>query len=211
MAIDQTIQASPSGPPAAAPAVSAPTPGAASAATAQHPGGFFRSLLSDLNPLQYIPVVGPIYRAITGDQGNTDLRFVASLGTSFALGGPVGVGITVAEKVTGIDPEAIGLHLLARLFHPAARPAAGTATPSPAASPARPDADAGTALAGGPTATRSVSGSGSGSGARAWTADELTAYGVKRTADNSLVAGGLSSADVLNTLELHRLSTTRYA
>ncbi len=204
MATDGTIQASAPMPAAAASAAAAPSAGSTASATAQgpaHPGGFFRSLLSDLNPLQYIPVVGPIYRAITGDQGNTDLRFVASLGTSFALGGPVGVGITVAEKVTGIDPEAIGLHLLARLFHPAGKAAA---TPSsPAASPAQPAADAGTALAGGPTATRS--------GARAWTADELTAYGVKRTADNTLVAGGLSSADVLNTLELHRLSTTRYA
>ncbi len=203
MATDGTIQASAPMPAAAASAAAPPAAASATAQGAAHPGGFFRSLLSDLNPLQYIPVVGPIYRAITGDQGNTDLRFVASLGTSFALGGPVGVGITVAEKVTGIDPEAIGLHLFARLFHSAARPAAGTATPSPATSPAQPGADAGTALAGGPTPARP--------GSRAWTADELTAYGVKRTADNTLVAGGLSSADVLNTLELHRLSTTRYA
>ncbi len=210
MAIDGTIQASAPALTAASPATSPAKP--QTSPNPSHPSGFFRSLLSDLNPLQYIPVVGSIYRAITGDQGNPDLRFVASLGTSFAMGGPVGVGITVAEKVTGIDPEAIGLHLLGRLFHPASRPAAGTAAPSsPAASPAsaqpvpaqpapaQPAGDAGTALASNP------------SGARAWTADELTAYGVKRTADNSLVAGGLSSADVLNTLELHRLSTTRYA
>ncbi len=211
MAIDGTIRAS------AVPAIPAAMP---QGAATTHPG-FFRSLLSDLNPLQYIPVVGPIYRAITGDEGNPDLRFVASLGTSFALGGPVGVGITVAEKVTGIDPESIGRHLLARLFHPAARPGAGIATPSSAATsiPAQPTTDqpatvqpasdtAGTALANALSAGRSLPGQ---SGARAWTADELTAYGVKRTADNALVAGGLSSADVLNTLELHRLSTTRYA
>ncbi len=201
MAIDGTIQAS------ATAAIPAATP---KGTVPAHPG-FFRSLLSDLNPLQYIPVVGPIYRAITGDEGNPDLRFVASLGTSFALGGPVGVGITVAEKVTGIDPESIGRHLLARLFHPAAKPAAGTAAPPSAATSApaqpttgRPASDtAGTALANDLSAGQA--------GARAWTADELTAYGVKRTADNALVAGGLSSADVLNTLELHRLSTTRYA
>ena len=208
MAIDGTIQAS-------TPAPAASTATSSTSTATSHPG-FFRSLLSDLNPLQYIPVVGPIYRAITGDEGNSDLRFVASLGTSFALGGPVGVGITVAEKVTGIDPESIGRHLLARLFHPAAKPATGTATPpsdatSTAAQPAtgqpattQPASDtAGTALASALSAGQS--------GARAWTADELTAYGVKRTADNALVAGGLSSADVLNTLELHRLSTTRYA
>ncbi len=190
MAIDGTIQAP------ASPAAPATAP----AAPSHHPG-FFRTLLSDLNPLQYIPVVGPIYRAITGDEGNADLRFVASLGTSFALGGPVGVGITVAEKVTGFDPEAIGRHLLARLFHPGAKPAANAPVPSSTSpDPARPaTGDAGAALASGPTAPR------------AWTAGELTAYGVTRTADNTLVAGGLSSADVLNTLELHRLSTTRYA
>ncbi len=204
MAIDGTIQASASATPAisaAAPQTTAPV----------HPG-FFRSLLSDLNPLQYIPVVGPIYRAITGDEGNADLRFVASLGTSFALGGPVGVGITVAEKVTGIDPETIGRHLFARLFHPAAKPSTGTATP---ASPATVPASAQPATiqhATGSAGTAVASDlSGGRSGARAWTADELSAYGVKRTADNALVAGGLSSADVLNTLELHRLSTTRYA
>ena len=201
MAIDQTIQASPSGLPAASPTVSASTQQPASVATAQHHAGFFRTLLSDLNPLQYIPVVGPIYRAITGDEGNADLRFVASLGTSFALGGPIGVGITVAEKVTGFDPEAIGRHLLARLFHPGAKPAATAPVPSSTSpSSAHPaTGDAGAALASDPTAPR------------AWTTGELTAYGVTRTADNTLVAGGLSSADVLNTLELHRLSTTRYA
>lgn len=211
MAIDGTIQAS------AVPAIPAAVP---QGGATTHPG-FFRSLLSDLNPLQYIPVVGPIYRAITGDEGNPDLRFVASLGTSFALGGPVGVGITVAEKVTGIDPESIGRHLLNRLFHPAAKPATGAATPSSTATstPAQPatrqpatvrpaSGTDGTALANALPAGQSPG----QSGARAWTADELTAYGVKRTADNTLVAGGLSSADVLNTLELHRLSTTtRYA
>ncbi len=184
MDIDGTIQAS---------AVSASPVSLPKAPVPAHPG-FFRILLSDLNPLQYIPVVGPIYRAITGDEGNADLRFVASLGTSFALGGPVGVGITVAEKVTEFDPEAIGRHLLARLFHHGAKPAAT----APASAPPG-IGDAGTALASGPTTPRPR------------TTGKLTAYGVTRTADNILVAGGLSSVDVLNILELHRLFTTRYA
>ena len=80
-------------------------------------GGFFHELMSDLNPLQYIPVVGSIYRAITGDQGNPTMRFVASLGTSFALGGPVGVAITVGEKITGIDPERMVMNVARHLFH----------------------------------------------------------------------------------------------
>ncbi len=164
--------------------VAAAAPGPGAAAAARSTGFSFRELLSDLNPLQYIPGVGAIYRAITGDEGNKDLRFVASLGTSFALGGPVGVGITVAERVTGIDPERIGRHLLSGLFH------SGKPSPAPTAFPANV-----------PSAAGSIPGA-----ARPWTAEELTAYGVKGTGDGELTAGKLSSADVLNTLELRRLA-----
>ena len=80
-------------------------------------GGLFHEILSDLNPLQYIPVVGTIYRAVTGDQGNATMRFVASLGTSFALGGPVGVAVTAAEEITGIDPTRMAVNAALHLFH----------------------------------------------------------------------------------------------
>ena len=104
-------------------------------------GGLFHELLSDLNPLQYIPVIGTIYRAITGDQGNPTLRFVASLGTSFALGGPIGIAITAGEKLAGIDPEQAVLNVARHLFHlghddPAAEaPAALANLAAPAAAP----------------------------------------------------------------------------
>lgn len=166
MAIEQTTQAT------------ASTAAAASPAASTSSGFSFRALLSDLNPLQYIPGIGAIYRAVTGDEGNPNLRFVASLGTSFALGGPLGVGITIAEKVTGIDPEKIGRHLLASLLHP--KPASAAAAPVASSSP-------------------------SPSSARPWTAAELSAYGVRTSSDGELAAGSLQSADVLNTLELHRL------
>ena len=186
MASDQTIGVSTAAVVAAAPGPGgAATGGGPAAATPAASTGFsFRELLSDLNPLQYIPGVGAIYRAITGDEGNRDLRFVASLGTSFALGGPVGVGITVAERVTGIDPERIGRHLLSSLFH------SGKPNPATAASPAQ-----------APTAAGAVP-----STARPWTAEELAAYGVKN-AGGELTAGKLGSADVLNTLELRRLAS----
>lgn len=106
-------------PPAAKPPASTPS------------GGFFHELLSDINPLQYIPVVGTIYRAITGDQGNPTMRFVASLGTSFAIGGPVGVAITVGEKIAGIDPERAVLDAARHLFHLGhAEPVAVAAAPA---------------------------------------------------------------------------------
>jgi hypothetical protein len=187
MAIDQSIQAA--GTASSAPSASV-TPAATASGSTTSGGMSFRTLLSDLNPLQYIPGVGAIYRAVTGDEGNSTLRFIASLGTSFALGGPVGVGITVAEKVTGIDPEKIGRHLLAGLFH------------SSAAKPAASVAEAGSSAV---TGTGTVAGTGS---SRPWTAEELAAYGVKSGSDHELAAGSMNSADVLNTLELHRLSTT---
>ncbi len=199
MAIDQTTQAAVTASSGPAASGTAPATTVAATTTAASSGGMsFRTLLSDLNPLQYIPGVGAIYRAITGDEGNADLRFVASLGTSFALGGPVGVGITVAEKITGFDPEKIGRNLLASLFHPSAAKAAASAAP------------AGTTGTGAGAADLAGTAAGT-SAARPWTAEELAAYGVKSGQDHELAAGSLGSADVLNTLELHRLSTTKYA
>lgn len=98
-------------------ATKAPPPVPANAGASVGTGGFFHELLSDLNPLQYIPVVGTIYRAITGDEGNPTLRFVASLGTGFALGGPIGVAVAVGEKLAGVDPERAVMNAARHLFH----------------------------------------------------------------------------------------------
>ena len=105
------------------------------APTAGAPPGLFHELLSDINPLQYIPVVGTIYRAVTGDEGNPALRFVASLGTSFAIGGPIGLAITVGEKLAGIDPERMVLNAATHLFHLGHAEAAPAAPSPPPASP----------------------------------------------------------------------------
>ncbi len=126
------------------PAGAAPLPatGASAAAQPSHVGhhGLFHELMSDLNPLQYIPVVGTIYRAITGDQGNSELRFVASLGTSFLLGGPIGLAVTAGEKIAGIDPEKAVLSAARHLFHLGHAEPAGTgggpAAPAGGATPA---------------------------------------------------------------------------
>ncbi len=163
-------------------ATAAPAPTRSSAATDKSQGSAFRAFLSDINPLQYIPVVGALYRAATGDEGNATLRFVASLGTSFALSGPIGLGITVAEKVTGIDPERIVRALLGHVFHPAAATTATAAAPGDSA--ASPTGAAAAAPAD-PTPDRP------------WTSSELAAY-----------APGGSEADRLNGLELQRLSAT---
>src|SRR6185437_8224833 len=80
-------------------------------------GPSFHDILSALNPLQYVPVVGTIYRAITGDTIPEGIRVVGSFIFSALTGGPLGMilnaAAVVAEKATGIDPEVIGHDLLA--------------------------------------------------------------------------------------------------
>lgn len=79
----------------------------------------FHELLSDLNPLQYIPVVGTLYRAMTGDRIPEAARLAGGFVVSGLIGGPLGMVTNLAllavERLTGIDPEAIGLRVLAGL------------------------------------------------------------------------------------------------
>lgn len=146
----------------------------------------FHELLSELNPLQYLPVVGTIYRNLTGDRISEEARTVGSLVVSGLTGGPAGVAMSVAamavEKLLGVDPEQIGQNLLGQIglgpHHPHAA-AAAVPQGAPAASPAP---------------------------ATAWSPTQLQAYGVTTTQTGSLQQGSLQGADVLNTLELTRLS-----
>ncbi len=115
-------------------AIAAP---AAKAAPA-HDGLSFHDILSALNPLQYVPVVGTIYRAITGDTIPEALRVAGSFVFSALTGGPIGMVLNaatvIAEKATGIDPEAIGHNLLAWM---------GIGTASQPGSPSAPVLEAG--------------------------------------------------------------------
>jgi hypothetical protein len=95
-------------------------------------GGFsFGDLLDVINPLQHIPVIGTLYRAITGDEIGTAPRLVGD----FLFGGPIGfmagvlaVGI---KDQTGKDP---GEQVLAMLQGDPAAPA--ETAPVVAAAPA---------------------------------------------------------------------------
>lgn len=180
--------------------------GAASAVASGSGSGLsFRSFLSDINPLQYVPVVGAVYRAVTGDEGNSTLRFVASLGTSFALGGPLGLGVTVAEKVTGIDPERIARSLLSRILHHGSTTTAttGAAATTAATGTALP-ATAGTAAG---AATEAGTGGGDAAN-RPWSAAELSAYAARSGELSGATTGaGTVGADTLNAMELQRVST----
>ena len=76
----------------------------------------FLDLVDVVNPLHHIPVVGPMYREITGDVINPLPRITGS--TLFF--GPIGAGLAAAdvvlEETTGQDT---GEHILAMLRNPA--------------------------------------------------------------------------------------------
>ncbi|HEX4262578.1 MAG TPA: hypothetical protein VHY76_15885 [Acetobacteraceae bacterium] len=97
----------------------------------------FGEVLSDINPLQYLPVVGTIYRAVTGDVVPEPLRIVGSAVVSGLLGGPLGVltalAGTAVEKAIGLDPDRIGHMLMADLglAKPEAKPGAKPGKPAP--------------------------------------------------------------------------------
>jgi hypothetical protein len=140
--------------------------------------------------LQYIPVVGPLYRAITGDRGNEGVRAAGSLVVSGALGGPIGVAVSfgtmLVEKISGYGPEWLGeramtdLGLAADAPPPVAAPVVAEAAHAPAA-------------------------------AAPLTPAQLAAYGVRQGSDGSLRMGKLEGADVLNAIELTRHDTAMAA
>lgn len=157
--------------PVAAAAPEAARPAARAAGTS------FHDILSAMNPLQYLPVVGTIYRAVTGDVIPETVRRGGSMLVSGLMGGPVGllvnIAVTAGEKITGIDPEKIA----AAAFH-----AAPEADAPPAAAPAEMD-----------------------QGPAALSPGQLAAYGVRSDASGTLTQGDVTGADVLNGLELVRL------
>lgn len=167
------------------------SPAAAVRATSADSHGFsFHEFLSAINPLQYLPVVGTIYRAVTGDVIPEALREGGSLLISGLLGGPIGliatIATTLAEKITGIDPEKI---------------AAAELGPTPAKSPV---ADPPPTLIG-KVASTPVQPPPSPP-QTAFTADQLSAYGVPPNASGTSKPGDHEDADALNGMELVRLA-----
>jgi hypothetical protein len=155
-----------------------------------------------LNPLQYIPVVGSIYRAVTGDQIPEAVRRIGSLVVSTLLGGPIGamisIGTTIAEKATGIDLDKTEQALLT----------GHQLTPQTQADPVI----AKSVAPSGPVTAQSVAPSVQPSAtaaqqpaANAWSPAHLAAEGVTVGADGSLAMANVTGADVLNTLELSHI------
>ena len=89
----------------------------------------FRDVLSALNPLQYVPGVGTIYRAVTGETIPAPLRI---LGAGI-FGGPIGILgaalMSFAEALFSMAPD------LSRPSAPAGMAATGSETPMGAVTP----------------------------------------------------------------------------
>jgi len=195
-------------PSAAAPAASAPQP------QSQHVR--FIDVLSALNPLQYLPVVGTIYRAVTGDTIPEGLRLAGSFLVSGLISGPIGIlttaAITIAEKITGIDPDRIGRTLLAdvglgkpaQASAPASTPPATTPTATAPATPAPAQATPAAAAPASTAPTPALHAAG-------WTDADLSRQGVKFGADDTPSWHGLGGADALNEVELGRIQTAAAA
>jgi len=186
----------------------------------------FHQILSALNPLQYLPVIGTIYRAVTGDQIPEPLRRIGTFIASFLMGGPIGavinVAVLAAEKITGIDVDKTGQALLTGNA-PASPLVAGqpVATPTPAPAqigrrdrlePLAPAPLAQVPLAEAPPAHASAGALPSAPApAEAWLPAQLAAYGVSTALDGTLKLADLRGADVLNSLELSRIQMVRSA
>ncbi|MGE0119137.1 MAG: hypothetical protein AB7S71_07060 [Dongiaceae bacterium] len=84
----------------------------------------FDDLIDIVNPLQHLPVVGMLYRAITGDEIKPAMRILGDIG----YGGPMGFVFSclqvLFEEVSGDD---IAGHGLAMLTGDAAKARTGTA------------------------------------------------------------------------------------
>ena len=127
------------------PSIPAPTPARlassaiapAGAASSDDEGFSFDDFVDMVNPLQHIPVVGTLYRAITGDKMNTVPKILGDTLYGGVTGFVSSVADTIFEKVTGKSVGDTVLAFVEDVFSPD-KPATGIAdaTPSSTASPA---------------------------------------------------------------------------
>ena len=97
----------------------------------------FHDVLHALNPLQYLPGVGTIYRAITGDTLPEPVQAVGSMIAGGLIGGPIGVAVSavgsLVQHVTGISLDGlaheamVAMGILDDAPQPAANPGAALA------------------------------------------------------------------------------------
>jgi len=76
----------------------------------------FKDLLDIVNPLQHLPVVGSIYRYLTGDEPAVGTRVIGDA----LYGGPIGFGVSVVSNalLTNDSGQDLGERVLADVFGP---------------------------------------------------------------------------------------------
>lgn len=102
--------------PSACQASQPPKPAASTGPSLWSHGGFsFKDLLDIVNPLQHLPVIGSIYRYLTGDEPSGGARIVGDA----IYGGPIGFGVgVVTTMLTDRQGEDLGEQVLASVFGP---------------------------------------------------------------------------------------------
>jgi hypothetical protein len=78
--------------------------------TSRSPSFSFRDVLDIINPLHHIPIIGNIYRAVTGDEIKAPARILGGGIFGGIIGAVAGLVNAVLSKVTGKD---VGEHVMA--------------------------------------------------------------------------------------------------
>jgi hypothetical protein len=124
----------------------------------------FRDILHGLNPLQHLPVIGMIYRAITGDQLSEPWRLGGSMISGMITGGPIGMIASAFGSLVGGLAEQLVKHLVHDVREAWNTPSASTTAAAASATAAPPGSPADAAS---PAVALAGNGSASTSGASA--------------------------------------------
>jgi len=91
--------------------------------------GFFKDILDIINPLQHLPIIGSIYRYLTGDEPSGGARIVGDA----LYGGPIGFGVSVVSTLLlDSDGRDLGEQTLAAVFGPRGGSSEGPVLATPA-------------------------------------------------------------------------------
>ncbi|WP_346896923.1 hypothetical protein [uncultured Roseibium sp.] len=92
--------------------VPVPKPTAKTASAEKGQGFGFKDFLDVINPLQHIPGISELYRAVTGDAISDGARYSGNALYGLALGGPIGFGVmtgySIASTALAGEPKSAG-------------------------------------------------------------------------------------------------------